>query len=208
VDYEKLLKRSGHYQQVKALYDRAGLSLKHDLETLEDAPRIAADPGAVEYLSENIIFDGRIEIPVLTMHTTADGLVPVEHEQAYKDVVRAAGQGHARLLEQIFVNRAGHCAFTPAEEISALQALIQRLDTGKWSNSTQPRALNDAAEALGPNLNPSAPVFVPFHPGPFLRPFDQRCAHFFTEELRCPVDDQPDVLDLSEQLHLEMAGDS
>jgi hypothetical protein len=79
---------------------------------------------------------------------------------------------------------------------------------GKWRNSTHPRALNEAAEALGPDLNPTPPAFVPFRPGPFLRPFDQRCAHFFREHFGCSVDDQPDVLDLSGQLHLELAGDS
>jgi pimeloyl-ACP methyl ester carboxylesterase len=188
-DYEKLLRRSGHYNEVKALYDQAGLSLKQDLKTLDRAPRIAADPDAVEYLSQNIVFDGRIRIPVLTMHTTADGLVPVQHEQAYANTVRAAGEQHAHLLEQLFVHRAGHCAFTPAEEISALQALIHRLDTGKWGDWTHPQALNDTAEALGPDLNPSPPAFVRFHPGPFLRPFDQRCTHSSTEHSRCPSND-------------------
>jgi pimeloyl-ACP methyl ester carboxylesterase len=171
VNYTSLLIRSGHYRQVRTLYREAGLSLWQDLKTLKDASRIAADPGAVEYFSENIIFDGDIQIPVLTMHTTHDGLVMVENEQAYGSVVRAAGKNH--LLRQIYVHRPGHCAFTPAEEISALQALIHRLDTGKWKDSTRPHVLNEAAEALGSDLNTSDPAFVRFRPGPFLRPFDQ-----------------------------------
>jgi pimeloyl-ACP methyl ester carboxylesterase len=206
VDYEKLLKRSRHYQEVKALYDQAGLSLKHDLETLEDAPRIAADSRAVKYLSQNITFDGKIQIPVLTMHTTGDGLVPPEHERAYASTVHAAGANHARLLRQIFVHQAGHCNFTAAEEISALQALIQRIETGKWGNSTHPNALNRAAEALGPEVNPTPPAFVQFHPGPFLRPFDRRCEHSFKADSRCSADDQPDQLDMTEQLDVDMAG--
>jgi pimeloyl-ACP methyl ester carboxylesterase len=204
VDYEQLLRRSGHYNEVKALYDQAGLSLRQDLNTLKQAPRIAADPRAVEYLSRNIIFDGHIRIPVLTMHTTADGLVPVENEQAYASVVRAAGD--SRLLEQVFVHRAGHCAFTAAEEISALQALIHRLDTGKWGDSTHPGALNHAAEALGPDLNPSSPAFVQFHPGRFLRPFDQRCAGSSREHARCSHDDRMDVLESSGWSHLGRVG--
>jgi hypothetical protein len=123
-------------------------------------------------LSQNIVFDGHIQIPVLTLHTTADGLVPVEHEQAYASVVRAARQN--QLLRQSYIHRAGHCNFTPAEEIGALQAIIQRLDMGKWKNSTHPHILNQAAEALGGGLNTSPPAFVTFTPGPFLRPFDLR----------------------------------
>jgi hypothetical protein len=179
--------------------------LRQDLKTLDRAPRIAADPDAVEYLSRNIIFGGRIRIPVLTVHTTADGLVGVEQEQAYASAVRAAGQASSRLLEQIFVHRPGHCAFTPAEQISALQALIRRLDTGKWDSATHPGHLNDAAEALGPGLNPAPPAFVRFHPGPFLRTFDQRCTHSFTEHSRCSVDDQLEVFDRSGQSQLEIA---
>ena len=60
-------------------------------------------------------------VPVLTMHTTGDGLVVPENEQAYRQVVDRAGNGAK--LAQIFVHRAGHCAFTPAETITAVQTL-------------------------------------------------------------------------------------
>ena len=70
------------------------------------------------------------------------------------------------------MRRAGHCSFTDAEQISALQTLEQRIDTGKWTGSTDPNALNAAASALGPTYNPLAPSFVEFDPAPFLRPYD------------------------------------
>ena len=35
--------------------------------------------------SSNIAFDGRLPVPVLTMHTTGDGLVVPENEQAYRE---------------------------------------------------------------------------------------------------------------------------
>ena len=65
------------------------------------------------------------------MHTTGDGLVVPENEQAYRQVVDRAGRGD--LLRQIFVNRAGHCAFTPAETITAVQTLESRMSTGRWN---------------------------------------------------------------------------
>jgi hypothetical protein len=104
------------------------------------------------------------------MHTTGDGLVVNQDEQAYRSAVLDAHD--SQLLRQVFVHRAGHCSFTPAETVSALQALVHRLDTGKWAGSTDTDTLNAAAAALGPTLNVAAPSFISFEPTPFLRPFD------------------------------------
>lgn len=178
VDYRKQLERSVDRDEVKALYLAAGLDLDADLDALNSAARINADPEAVRYLERNIIFDGKIHIPVLTMHTTGDGLVVVENEQAYKDVVDDVGNG--ALLRQTFVSRAGHCAFTPAETITAVETLLNRLDTGEWQ-AVDATDLNSAALALGPAFNifatsagvvPVPPAFVEFDVAPYLRPFD------------------------------------
>jgi len=90
----------------------------------------------------------------------------------------------------LFVHRAGHCAFTPAETITAFQTLIHRLDTGRWEDSTNPTSMNSTATALGPAYNviavpnlspppqdliiPAPASFISFHPDQFLRPFDAR----------------------------------
>src|ERR1700674_5689300 len=110
VDFEDQLERSVDRDEVKALYKTAGLNLHEDLEALNHAARIKADPEAVEYLEKNIIFNGRIHIPVLTLHTTGDGLVVVENESAYKKVVEEAG--NEEFLRREFVHRGGHCSFT------------------------------------------------------------------------------------------------
>jgi hypothetical protein len=114
------------------------------------------------------------------MHTTGDGLVVPENEQAYASVVQRAGNG--RLLRQIFVSRAGHCAFTPAETITAAQVLLNRLATGRWNEQAlQPSALNANASALGSAYNiyesgssvvATAPEFVSYRPDVYPRPFD------------------------------------
>ena len=154
---------------MKALYAEAGLSLDADLATLGSAPRIAAEPGAVQYLTDNIVFDGDLSgRPVLTLHTTGDGLVVDQNEQAYSDVVKE-GKGK-KLLREAFVHRAGHCTFTPAETISAFQALVLRLDTGKWR--TDPVTLNADAAAIGAPYNTAAPSYIPSEPTQFLRPYD------------------------------------
>lgn len=171
VDYYRQLARSADRQEVIALYQAAGLSLSADLRTLSRATRISADPNAVNYLTDNITFNGQISIPVLTMHTTGDGLVVPENEQAYQSVVRQAGRSH--LLRQVFVSRAGHCQFTPAETITAVQVLLHRLNTGHWdSDSLTPASMNAAAATLPAFDNPLPPAFILFDPTRYLRPFN------------------------------------
>ena len=178
VDYRRQLEHSIDAAEVRALYEQAGLDLDADLKTLNQTMRISADPQAKAYLERNIIFDGDIHIPVLTLHTTGDGLVVVENESAYSQVVHEAGNGE--FLRRAFVARAGHCTFTPAETIAAVQTLLARLETGKWPD-VDASSLNTAATALGgfnifPNpqgmIVPVPPAFVDFKPSRYLRPFN------------------------------------
>ena len=173
VNYNVQLSHSSDQAEVEALYAAAGLDLDKDLATLNAAPRIAANPAAAAYVEKFITYNGNLNMPVLTMHTTGDGLVEVTDENAYAGVVRSAGDNS--MLRQVFVHRAGHCTFTPAETISAFQTLIHRLDTGRWEDSTNPGAMNAQAAALGgPPFNVASPSFIDFHPNKFLRPFDAR----------------------------------
>jgi pimeloyl-ACP methyl ester carboxylesterase len=178
VDYRKQLKKSAFYPEVQALYAAAGLSLDGDLVKLQLAPRIPPDPGAVTYLSENIIYNGQLGIPVLTLQTTGDGLIVPENDKAYKSTVHQAHNDS--FLAETFVHRAGHCTFTPAETIIALEALNSRLTRGKWKGLA-PSSMNKAAASLGPGYNflylngqvvPTPPAFEAFRTPPFLRPFD------------------------------------
>ncbi|HEX2909241.1 MAG TPA: prolyl oligopeptidase family serine peptidase [Chloroflexia bacterium] len=177
VNYRVQLAHSINRDEVRALYREAGLNLEQDLEALEDAPRISADPKAVSYLSKNISFNGEIHIPVLTMHTSGDGLVVPQNEETYAKAVEEAGNN--RWLREIFIDRAGHCSFTPAETLAAFQTLVNRLNTGRWDGSTRTELLNSEATALGPQFNvllqaggkPTAPAFFNYKPSQFLRPF-------------------------------------
>jgi hypothetical protein len=68
VNYGQQLERSADYNEVKVLYQQAGLSLQSDLAPLAAAPRIQVDPGALQYLSTYIIFNSDVKIPVLALH--------------------------------------------------------------------------------------------------------------------------------------------
>ncbi len=178
VNYETQLKHSVDYAEVQALYTAGGLSLDADLETLKKTARISANPASLTYLTENIIYNGQISIPVLTMHTTGDGLVSVQNEKAYKTVVGEAKD--AVFLKETFVHRAGHCEFTPAETITAMQTLVLRLSSGKWKDLTIVD-LNNEATNLGSTFNvidvnnelvPTPPAFLSYQPAQFLRLYD------------------------------------
>jgi pimeloyl-ACP methyl ester carboxylesterase len=88
--------------------------------------RHAADPAAREALGR---FDtsGRLEVPVVTLHTTGDPIVPFVHEALYG--AKASAAGAAALLAQQTVARYGHCAFEQAEVQSAFGTLVQRVST-------------------------------------------------------------------------------
>jgi pimeloyl-ACP methyl ester carboxylesterase len=180
VNYKKQLEKASNRDLVEALYQQAGLSLEKDLNTLNQAQRITPDVKAVAYLNKNYTFTGEIKVPVLTVHDTGDGAASARHEQNYRKVVHSAG--NAKLLKQVYLDRAGHCTFTPAEVLTALQTLTNRIDSGKWNDSNVEAAtLNSEALKLGPTLNgvvldngeflPVPPAFTSFEPSPFLRPF-------------------------------------
>jgi len=177
VDHRKQLELSVDSAEVKGLYQMAGLSLDADLRALNNTARIAADPAAVSYLSQNIVMNGHLKVPVLTVHTTGDDIATVQNEEAYAAVVHKAKDDS--LLRQTFVHRAGHCNFTSAEAIIAVQALLRRLDTGQW-HGLAPQELNNDASNLPRVYNfqyvgapqPSAPAFVEYTPATFQRPFD------------------------------------
>ena len=178
VNYAADLAKSADLAEVKALYKAAGLSLSKDLQTLNSAKRISANPLAVTYLAQNIAYNGEISVPTLTVHTIGDGLVVPENEQAYRAVVDRDGRG--ALLQQLFVSRAGHCEFSPAEIVTAMQVLLNRMSTGHW-NVPSPADLNKDAAELGPSFNiisvnnavvPATPAYADFSPTRYLRPFD------------------------------------
>jgi hypothetical protein len=171
VDYVAQLRRSADRDEVRGLYRAAGLDLRTDLAALAAAPRVHAQPRARAYLERNIGLTGELSAPLLTLHTTADWIVPYENEQTF-----AATVSRRALLRQLYVRRAGHCAFTDAEMLTALDVLFRRIDDGRWPDTT---ALNAAARRLGPAYAGFAssravplkapPAFTAAAPPPLLR---------------------------------------
>jgi hypothetical protein len=162
VDYRVLLDRSGRRRWVAAYYRRSGVSLDRDLETLNAAPRISANPQAVAYMRAHYVPSGKLKVPLFSYHTLGDGLTSPVLEGAYARQVQQAGRESK--LRAGWVAAAGHCTFSPAEHIIALRALESRLQSGHWD--VDPDQLNAMRVAPGLGLH----RFVRYTPYPLPRP--------------------------------------
>ena len=161
VDYRALLDHSGRRRWVAAYYRQSGLSLGHDLETLDAAPRISANPRAVAYMRAHYAPSGELNVPLFSYHTIGDGLTSPVLEGAYAGLVNRAGR--AAELRTGWVAAAGHCTFSPAEHIIALKTLESRLQSGHWD--VTPGQLNSIL--LAPDLGPHR--FIRYTPYPLPR---------------------------------------
>jgi hypothetical protein len=107
----------------------AGLGVNADvLLARMNASRWSAKPSARNYLEHYADPSGELKVPMLTLHTRTDTLVPPAHERAYAQTVAEAGS--SSLLRQAFTTGNGHCAFTGPQLIAAVQVLEAWAKTG------------------------------------------------------------------------------
>jgi hypothetical protein len=170
-DFASLLDHSPYANTVRALYREAGLDPRADLAALTAGADIPADPAAIASLQQTSVPTGHLQVPELDLHTIHDPLVPVEMENEYAAAVRAAGSNS--LLRQAYVDRFGHCAFSTSEIVAGVEAISQRVETGRWDSVAEPQKLQDVATSLGLD----AAAFVRYQPLPLSGdngPFDPR----------------------------------
>lgn len=129
---EELVARTHDHQ----LYDNTGVSyvgcVPPPLLDLVNAgvDRYASTPDAQSYMRNHYEPTGQLSIPVLTLHTLNDPVVPVGHEDVY--LAKATAAGSLDNLEQCRYDRYGHTeAFNPAEVVQAFDALVAWVNTGQ-----------------------------------------------------------------------------
>jgi pimeloyl-ACP methyl ester carboxylesterase len=71
---------------------------------------------------------GQLEMPLLTLHTTGDGEVPIDQAQIYRRRVDASGKGE--LLVQRVVADPDHCGFTNGEVEAGFEGLVAWVEQG------------------------------------------------------------------------------
>jgi hypothetical protein len=86
--------------------------------------RYTADPGAVAALSR-FQTSGKLQVPLTTVHTTGDPIVPFNQSELYGQKVGRGGT--SALLAHITIERYGHCAFQGLEVLTAFTTLMERV---------------------------------------------------------------------------------
>jgi pimeloyl-ACP methyl ester carboxylesterase len=71
---------------------------------------------------------GALRIPLLTLHTTGDGQVPIEQARILRRRVDRAGKGD--LLVERVIRDPSHCGFASTEWAAALEALVGWVEQG------------------------------------------------------------------------------
>ncbi len=91
--------------------------------------RYAADSKAREYLLHHYTPSGRLNHPMLSLHTTYDPRIPGSTLAVYGEQVAVAG--FAENLVQQYVRRDGHCTFTAEEVGRTFDELLQWIHAGR-----------------------------------------------------------------------------
>ncbi len=95
--------------------------------------RYRADAMAAGYLARWYTPSGKLVRPMLELHDTGDPLVPASTAFEYALIAQRAGHGDN--FVQQYVNREGHCAFTPDEIGHAFDELVDWVRNGKRPES-------------------------------------------------------------------------
>jgi pimeloyl-ACP methyl ester carboxylesterase len=152
VDYREFYKNADprHKQVVRDMYAQAGLHIQRDidadLDRINAAPRIAATAEAVNYWRART-HTGIIGVPMLHISNIGDAGTPAANMSSYEDSVRKAGRN--ALYRQAFIDASGHCTFNTAEMGAAVETMVRRINSGRWSNLANPEQMNAVGLSFG-----------------------------------------------------------
>ena len=112
------------------LYTGTGAASTSSDNSLNDGvKRYAADPVARQYMLHHYTPSGRLNHPMLALHTTYDPRIPGWTLAVYGEQVAIAG--FADNLVQQYVHRDGHCTFSADEVGRSFDELLQWIHTGR-----------------------------------------------------------------------------
>ncbi|HKM74511.1 MAG TPA: DUF6351 family protein [Stellaceae bacterium] len=95
-----------------------------------EIPRVVPEPGARSYDANPVFTEltGKIRVPVMSLHETADFRVPFRLEQDYRRRTEKAGTSH--LLVQRAVRSPGHCGIENEVREPAFDDLVAWIEKG------------------------------------------------------------------------------
>ncbi len=107
--------------------DRVYSGSNDDVALNAQLARFTADAAALTEIAKNYQAGGYLQVPLVTMHTNRDPVVPYVQTDLYKAKVDA--QGRSAYYQNVAVDAFGHCTFQPIQALEALN-LLRDLDAG------------------------------------------------------------------------------
>jgi hypothetical protein len=107
----------------------------NDLRLNRLVERFAADPDALAEIEQSYQTSGDLTVPLVTLHTVWDPIVPYSHEPLYRHKV--TGNGDGALHTDFLSLRYGHCNFSVAQTLAALAWLVFQVSGRELENVDQ-----------------------------------------------------------------------
>lgn len=93
-----------------------------DVQLNQGVQRFSADRAALDEIAANYQTTGKLSVPLVTLHTTGDPVVPYRHATIYRGKTIAAD--NIALHDHFEAERYGHCNFTFTEFLAAFSRLV------------------------------------------------------------------------------------
>jgi pimeloyl-ACP methyl ester carboxylesterase len=97
-----------------------------DAQLNQGVQRFSADQAALDEIAAHYQTTGHLSVPLVTLHTTGDPLVPYWHAIRYYGKTIAAD--NIALHDHFEADRYGHCNFTPTEVLYAFYRLVDMVN--------------------------------------------------------------------------------
>jgi pimeloyl-ACP methyl ester carboxylesterase len=103
-------------------HDRIYLGSSNDFLLNQKVERYTASPAARAAIAARYETSGQLKMPIVTLHTTEDPVVPYWHEALYTFKTLAAGTFSQRI--NLPVSNYGHCAFSAGDILAAFKVML------------------------------------------------------------------------------------
>ena len=114
--------------------DRVYAGSDDDAQLNQGVQRFSADQAALDEIAAHYQTTGHLSVPLITLHTTGDPLIPYWHATLYrgKTIAADAASSHVRsgiaLHEHFEADRYGHCNFTVTEVLNVVYRLVDMVN--------------------------------------------------------------------------------
>lgn len=123
--------------------------------------RYTADPQAVAQLMRDSRPEGKVRVPVLTLHAIHDPTAFVELESEYREILERAGTGH--LLVQTFSDESEHSYLGEPQYPALFESLLAWIDRGI---KPTPQSVLAACKAHEARYGAGCRIRPEYRPGP------------------------------------------